>query len=104
MLVVLPTGPQIYDDLWAEILAGAGPEAVHFDATYPERRLGEFCDEAGLQCLILLDELRAAARQSDERLYFDDGRRHFNDEGNAVAVEFVADFLNRELELGLGDR
>jgi hypothetical protein len=29
-----------------------------------------------------------------ERFFYDNGRRHFNDTGNALAAEIIADFLS----------
>ena len=98
ILAVLPTGPQIYDDLWSEILTAAGDDAAHFDSSYPERRLRKLCDEQQLQCVMLLDGLRgvaASASDDDTRLFYDNGRRHFTDGGNSAAAEIMHDFLEQ---------
>lgn len=102
LLAVLPTGPQLYPDLWAEILAAAGDDSSHFDPEYPERRILSFCEAEGIACLTLLESLRAVADKDavgDDRLFYDNGRRHFNDEGNRLAAEIIYDFLGSGIDL-----
>ena len=96
ILAVLPTGPQIYEDLWSEILVAARDNASHFDATYPEKQLRAFCEAEGIRCVTLLDQMRTAAENApvaEGRFFYDDGRRHFNDAGNAFAARIVHEFL-----------
>jgi hypothetical protein len=96
ILAVLPTGPQIYEDLRSEILVAAGDDASHFDPTYPETQLRTFCEADGIRCVTLLDQTRTAAENApfaEGRFFFDDDRRHFNDAGNACAARIVHEFL-----------
>ena len=96
ILAVLPTGPQIYEDLWSEILVAAGDDASHFDPTYPETQLRTFCKADGIRCVTLLDQKRTAVENApvaEGRFFYDDGRRHFIDAGNACAARIVHEFL-----------
>ncbi len=108
VLAVLPTGPQIYDDLWSEIREAGGADAPHFDPAFPEKRLRAICEDEGIPCVALLERMRREAKQtsgdSDQRFFYDHGRRHFNDAGNAIAAEIVADFLGASTDLtGVAD-
>jgi len=94
VVAILPSGPQIYDDLWSEILAAAGDDARYFDPSYAEKRLRALCEEDGITCVALLDRMRLEAERTQttggERFFYDNGRRHFNDAGNALAAEIIA--------------
>ena len=98
VVAVLPSGPQIYDDLWSEILAAAGDDAGHFDSSYPENRLRAQSEDEGIPCVTLLTRMQLEAERAEaaggERFFYDSGRRHFNDAGNAVAAEIIGDFLS----------
>jgi hypothetical protein len=88
---------QVYDDLWGELAARAGREAMRVARDHPEERLRALCREAAIPFLALLPSFRAAAphhdsARVDERLYYE-GRFHWNDEGNALAAQAVHAFL-----------
>ena len=92
MLVVLPTGLQVCDDLFDK-----DQEAGVADRYYPDQRLSEICGRIGAPILLLTDRFRAASphhssEYETEWLHYD-GVGHFNDRGNAVAAEGLVDAL-----------
>jgi hypothetical protein len=101
VVAVLPTGPQIYDDLWAEVIDGAGDDARFFDQTYPERRLEGICGELDIPCVTMADAFREAAAgqaaKDESRFFYGNGRAHFTDAGNRLAAEILFDRLEDEV-------
>lgn len=92
MLVALPTGLQVCDDLF---FPNDEPGVV--DRYYPDQRLSEICGRIGAPILLLTDRFREASphhsnEYEDEWLHYD-GVGHFNDRGNAVAAEALAEAL-----------
>lgn len=100
-VAVIPSGPQIYDDLWAEVLSAAGRDAAVFDRDHPEHTLGDICRELEVPCATMTDDIREAAETGpeslDERLFYDQGRAHFTDAGNRLAAEVLFDLLVGEM-------
>jgi len=97
VVAVIPTGPQVYDDLWAEVLDGADGAGPFFDRTFPERRLVAMCRDLGIPCLTMAEAFREAADTSPsgdgDRLFYDRGRAHFTDSGNRLAAEILFEGL-----------
>ncbi len=104
VVAVIPTGPQIYDDLWAEVIDAAGEEARFFDRTNPETRLAGICGELGIPCLTMADSFREAASagsgNGEGRFFYDQGRAHFTDTGNHLAAAVLFEALSGELADG----
>lgn len=96
-LVVLPSPEQIYTEKWKQMIAMAGESGRWFDVDHPSRRLQEIATDAGFEVFDMTPAFREAAPSAsiemvDEWLYFD-ARGHFNNRGNAVAADAVADWL-----------
>jgi hypothetical protein len=92
LLVALPTGLQVCDDLFFP-----DEEAGVVDRYYPDQRLSEICGRIGAPILLLTDRFRDASPHHSseyeaEWLHYD-GVGHFNDRGNAVAADALADAL-----------
>ncbi len=99
MLALVPAPEQIYDDLWQDLLRRAGSSALGFERGNPERRLGMIARRLGIELVDLGVALRSAAPRASsqveaERLFFA-GRYHWNDAGNRVAAEALADAVRR---------
>ncbi|MCP4653923.1 MAG: hypothetical protein GY856_00750, partial [bacterium] len=96
-LALFPYGPQIYDDLWQEILEVAGADSDAFDRHHPERRLGRICRAEGIPMVTMAEEFRTAARSRsadpEERLFYYGGREHWTDAGNRLGATVVHRFL-----------
>ena len=97
-VVVIPSGPQVYNDAFEDVRRQAGEMAAHFDPDYPDQRLAELCRHAGVPCCTMTADFRAAAggdsSESDQQwLFFCEGIGHFSDRGNAVAARSVYRFL-----------
>lgn len=106
VVAVIPTGPQVYDDLWAEVVALAGEDERAFDRDYPERMLAAICGDLGVECVTMAEEFRAAAEDGQdggERLFYDRGRAHFTDAGNLLAAEILYRRLTAGVEHGEPD-
>ncbi len=119
LLVLLPTGEQIYDDMWEERavleedVAGAA-----IDRNHPDRKLREIADGASIPVLAMTEAFRTAADQaggrratetaSSDLLHFH-GYGHFTPRGNAVAARLIHAWLTEGPGRGmmgavLGDR
>ena len=97
-LVAAPAPVQVYDDLWAELERRASRQRTPLSRDHPEQRLRELCREAGIPFLALAPAFRDAAPHRDstrreEQLYYQ-GRFHWNDAGNALAVTSIHAFLS----------
>ena len=100
VVVLVPSGAQVYDDVWHNSFEHAGHSPNEFDPTYPERRIAAFGRQHGIAVLTLRNEFRdAAAGRSAQAtpasdLLFFDGRGHFTNRGNGVAAEAIHRFLS----------
>jgi hypothetical protein len=100
VVVLVPSGAQVYDDVWHNSFEHAGHSPNEFDPTYPERRIAAFGRQHGIAVLTLRNEFRdAAAGRSAQStpasdLLFFDGRGHFTNRGNGVAAEAIHRFLS----------
>jgi hypothetical protein len=99
VLALVPAPEQVYDDLWQDLLRRAGSSAIGFERGNPERRLGMIARRLGIELVDLGVALRSAAPRASsqveaERLFFA-GRYHWNDAGNRVAAEALADAVRR---------
>ena len=63
------------------------------DIDLPQRRLIEFCEQAGIRCMDLLPAFRA--RSTEESLYAL-RNTHWNEAGIRVAAELVRSYLTDE--------
>ncbi len=98
-VVLIPSGWQIYEDVFQTILDRAGEMAEHFEADYPDRRLGALCRAAGIPLVSMSADFRRAApsrsaQRKDEWL-FHGGNGHFNRRGNEIAARVVHRFLTQ---------
>jgi len=106
-VAVIPSGPQIYDDLWAEVLSAAGGDAPDFDRDHPDHKLSSICRDLKVMCVTMTETIREAAGAEPDkggnRLFYNKGRAHFTDAGNRLAAEILFDLLAGELENGPAD-
>lgn len=103
VLAVLPTGWQISDDIWTQVVAGAG--GVPLDPRHPDRKLAEICARLDVPVVLMTDQFRAAAAKISELegggLFHYDGVGHFNDRGNDLAAKILCGALQ---EMTAGQR
>jgi lysophospholipase L1-like esterase len=90
VIVQIPSHEQLVDDRWRKLLATVGPRAGDFDRDHPERRLGRLCQEAGIEHVPLVEEMRRRALR--ETIYFQ-GDGHWNEVGNRLAADIVFAYL-----------
>lgn len=102
VLVLFPSAPQVYPDVWRRLVEDAGGEAAHLDPDYPDRRLRSVCSESGIPIVTMTREFRDAARArsaedtpADDLLFFG-GVGHFTPQGNRLAARVIHDFLARK--------
>ena len=101
VLVLFPSGTQVYDDMWQTVLEQAGRPPGDFDATYPEQRLTAFGRQHGIPVVTMRAEFEEAAggrsagdTPAAEQLFFG-GRGHFTERGNDLAARIVHRFLTQ---------
>ena len=89
LVVLIPDEYQVNDELFAILRSRVmAPEA--YDRFYPQRRLEPFCRRRGIEVLDLLPPLRRANRQRPVYRLRD---THWNERGNRIAGEAIADQL-----------
>jgi hypothetical protein len=98
IVVLIPHGPQVYDDLFEEKTALRLDLQGYLEQDYPDQRLGEICRDAGVPFLSMLDQFEATAPGKsalieEEELFFLKGNGHFNELGNLTAAQAVYDFI-----------
>jgi hypothetical protein len=98
IVVLIPHGPQVYDDLFKEMEALRPDLQGYLKQDYPDQRLGEICRDAGVPFLSMLDQFEATAPGKSalvetEELFFLKGNGHFNELGNLTAAQAVYDFI-----------
>jgi hypothetical protein len=90
------------------MLTRCGEYAEHFDADYPDQRLGALCREAGIPLLVMTKDFREAApsrsTKATDQWLFHQGTGHFNERGNQLAARAVHRFLTRRGPHLLSDR
>lgn len=91
LVVVIPDEFQVSDALWSRLLARV-PDPERFDRDLPQRRIAAFCAAGGIECLDLLGALRDAEREDATYRPRD---THWNERGNRVAGDAIADRLLR---------
>ena len=102
VLAVLPSGAQVYDDVWNEVLAAAKADGSTLDRDYPDRRLASIARDEELAVVTMTAAFRNAAgdRTAEETpeddLLFFRGQGHFTARGNAVAANEIHRFLVNE--------
>ena len=99
VVVVLPSGRQIYADGFDAVIRFVKESAEDFDPDHPELRLGRVCREAALDCVFLKEAFRKDARgrtvsetPEDELLFFG-GSGHFTPRGHALAAKVLDENL-----------
>ena len=95
VLAVLPTGWQVCDDAWQNVVEGAA--GAPMDPRYPDKRLSEIGREVGATTALMTEQFRAAAPHhalayQDEWLHYE-GVDHCNDRGNDVAADVICDAI-----------
>jgi hypothetical protein len=97
VLLVIPSAKQIYRDHFLEIIEASGRPAEQFDQDLPDKRLAAICREAKISSIPLTEALRAAAPsgsvQVEKEWLFNNGRLHWNKQGNHVAAEAICRYL-----------
>jgi len=93
LVVLFPLRFQVSERDWRLLVRSTGLDPERFDLAAPNRRIREFCAEQGIACLDLLPAFRAAERSGRGPLYRPRGDMHFNDAGQALAAEAIADHL-----------
>ncbi len=88
-VVVIPDEFQVNDELWGKLMADKA-DAADFQRDYPQRRILNFCQEQGLDCLDLLPVIREA-QQGGRTYHLRD--THWNARGNQAAGEAIASRL-----------
>jgi hypothetical protein len=101
-VIILPHGPQIYDDLFEEVVALRPKHEWEPVQENPDKRLLEICKANQVNCWSLLRYFKAAAPSASnevdkEALFYVKGDGHFNELGNEVAAEGVVDFFDKVL-------
>ncbi|HEY2840581.1 MAG TPA: SGNH/GDSL hydrolase family protein [Pirellulales bacterium] len=101
LLAVLPAGVQLCDDFWGE---PTDENAAATERYYPDQRLSETCNRIGAPILLLTDRFREASPHHSseceaEWLHYG-GMGHFNDHGNAIAADALAQALRLRYERG----
>jgi hypothetical protein len=87
-VMIVPDEFQVDDGLRRDVLALLGLPSSEVDLDFPQERLKQLLDEAGIRHLDLLPAFRHAGRS--ERLYYE-RNTHWNDAGNALAARLLAD-------------
>jgi len=103
VVAVLPTGQQMFDELWGGVVKSGGDHHDEMDLHYPEQRLRNICDRLNVPLVTMLDRFLAVAphrsrKRRDEWLHIN-GNGHFNDAGNRLAAEILNAFLSGETRL-----
>ena len=97
VLVLIPSGHQVYEDLFKTLAASDESFTDCFDWDYPDRRIGEICSRLEVPFLSLTEDFRAAApgrsRRVQEEWLFYKGYGHFNEQGHDVTARAVHRFL-----------
>ena len=99
-VVILPHGPQIYNDLFEEVMELRPYQDWEPVQENPDMRLLEICEAHKVNCWSLLSYFRKVAPNAsnqvdNEALFYVKGDGHFNERGNAVAAEGVVDFIEQ---------
>jgi lysophospholipase L1-like esterase len=87
-IMIVPDEFQVDEGLRREVLALLDLPSSEVDLDFPQERLKQLLDEAGIRHLDLLPAFRDAGRS--ERLYYE-RNTHWNDAGNALAARLLAD-------------
>jgi len=92
LVVIVPMGVQVRDDLWRELTETLDPAlAATLERELPQRRLAEVLDRRGVRWLSLLPAFREAA--GEQPLAYLGGRGHWNERGNHLAARVVHRYL-----------
>lgn len=96
-VLLLPSGWQVYRDVFQTILDLVPDKAQDFDWDYPNQRLKALCEEANIPLVTMLTEFREAAPSGSASVksewLFHLGYGHYNERGNALAAKIVHRFL-----------
>ncbi len=105
LLALLPTGEQVYDDMWEERavleedVAGAA-----IDRDHPDRKLGQLAERAGIPLVVMTEAFRAsadaaagrlAAQTPTSQLLHFRGYGHFTPKGHGVAAGAIHAYLTQ---------
>lgn len=97
-VVVVPSAPQIYTDLFEDLVTATPEHTKSFDIQHPERRLRKLCDRLGAECWTIKEDFcNAAPSRSSEvkqEWLFLGGRGHLNERGNELAAKSIYRFLS----------
>lgn len=94
-LLVIPDELQVDPEVRDALLRALGRPASRYDFDAPQRRIAAFAERHGIPVLDLLPAMRAAHRPGD-RLYKPNDT-HWNERGNLLAGETLAERLARDL-------
>lgn len=99
VLAMMPSADQVYRERWDAVSSQAAKAGIRLDADAPKRRLEEFCRRQDVGFVPIVDAFRDFAARgtvaaTDEWLHFG-ASGHFNEAGNRVAAEALADRLLR---------
>lgn len=100
LVVLIPDEFQVNDALFRELSDAEGLAGV-VERAGPQRRILEFCEHAGIDCLDLLPVLRRAERGGRTYQLRD---THWNARGNAVVATELEPVLARKLGLSVEAR
>lgn len=96
-VIEIPAAQQIYTDSFEKMLEPVTDKGEKFDPDWPDRRLKELCQQAGVSLLSLTADFRHAAPAHSlartEEWLFIGGEGHFNARGNRLAAEAVHRWL-----------
>jgi hypothetical protein len=101
LVVFYPSQLQVYPERFEAAKRDAGRrfpfiDPAHFESTFPNRVLDEYCRRAGLSCYDITPTMTKAAAENPSPLY-KPRDTHWNVRGNRVAAEAEAAFLRHEL-------
>jgi hypothetical protein len=97
VFVTLPSGQEVYPEIFDHEVASAGSSSQEYDSQYPTRRTADYCRQQGLLCWFLLPALQQASSTQQLFDYFDpaDPQRkmaspgHYTPFGYALAAQTI---------------
>lgn len=93
LVVLFPTRIQVSKKDWKLLTRFYALDRAKFDLDYSNNRIGIFCKEHNINCLDLLIPFRQRLEKSNSHLYRSMGDMHFNEEGQELAAEKIAEWV-----------